>query len=197
MQVSELLAKYDVVEQQLTEAFDAMVLENNLGTILAWQKPLLMKKKDIAHMRTGGEAAGHGAGAGSGGAESNKKGAKFNLRHASSLVGRGGLKKWGSQLSRDRDDKRSKDNSRGPSKRKKSTSDARARRSSRPDVDSRPGVVGPSPRSTRFANNAVSPSPLPFPAAPADTAQDFSKVVLDADGVGTSPTKSKGGCHIS
>jgi len=192
MQVSELLAKYDVVETQLTEAFDAMVLENNLGTVLAWQKPLLMKKKDIAYTRTGGEAAGNGAGAGSGGAESNKKGAKFNLRHASSLVGRGGLKKWGSQLSRD-DDKRSRA-SKG-SNGKKSTSDARARRSSRPNVDSRPGTVGPSPRSTRFANNAVSPSP--FPAAPAHTAQDFSKVVLDADGVGTSPTKNKGGCQVS
>ena len=49
--LSELLERFDIVEVQLTEAFDEMVKENNVGTILEWQKPLLTKKREIMQSR--------------------------------------------------------------------------------------------------------------------------------------------------
>ena len=49
--VSELLERYDVVEGTLTTAFDACVRDNNLGTILEWQKPLLTKKREMMQYR--------------------------------------------------------------------------------------------------------------------------------------------------
>jgi hypothetical protein len=49
--VSELLERYDAVESALTTAFDACVRDNNIGTMLEWQTPLLKKKREMMQYR--------------------------------------------------------------------------------------------------------------------------------------------------